>query len=103
MIIFSHIKKGIFLHRKKEMERDKLIHETNGHKIMRDKRQFVVWHPAGCKHRGSVYDRHKTFHGWWMVEDFIADCGLELPAQVKTRINAISDELRDKVKGYWKC
>ena len=71
---------------------------TNGHKIMWDHSQFVIWHPVECKHRGSVYDRHKTFHGHWQVDDFLADCNLDLPAEVREQIMAISEGLRDRLR-----
>jgi hypothetical protein len=79
---------------------DSFLGKIGDHVLMYDKRQFVLSHPVGCPERGSAYDRGRTYHGYWLIEESLADCGLSISAQLFERMKAVCKEHEQTKCGY---
>jgi hypothetical protein len=72
---------------------DKFLAKIGDHVLKYDKRQFILSHPAGCPNRGASQNNGVTFHGYWVLEEALAKCGVKIAhTACFERIQAIQKE-----------
>lgn len=74
----------------------KKIGSIDDHFLAADSRQFLLTHPARCK-RSNIAFKGTSFHGYWLIEEELANCGLSPNSTVLEAIaNVIAEHSRTK-------
>lgn len=70
----------------------------DGHVLSADTYQFMLKHPTDCKNRGSSSDKGRTYHGYWIIEGELSDCGLNAQCSLLGALKRISEGIKESNK-----
>lgn len=80
---------------------NKLVGKFKDHEILHNHKEFVIRHPATCPRRGSNSDKYCTFHGYWVLDEAMHECGLDKASTlILKQINTIQKEHEQTQCGF---
>jgi len=76
---------------------DRLLCNLNsGHRLLYDRAQIIIWHPAACSRRGVD---GKTFHHWVQVEARLGECQVELTPAQQAMLREVGMRVANRPRG----